>query len=270
MEVDFPELDAIVPDVLQDPGDLIGFEASLESHKLAGPPWQLPESAKEAQRLIHNQQSLKLHEAASIEVTTDGNSGMHFLMHAPRASGSPLFTLSGPGSGTLCPGDEAAFPGHALLKLAASRKPTADGWTEEHSRLNVVAWREVLIGAKHGKTDHSDGTLRANIRGPKVGEDFIDVKPKVSLITWAVPASNKRMRGASMGASQAVLSSNDHPADGGQCLGNADICRELMRLRAQVQRNEQQTATTAAQVKQLLQQAQLNVPTAPSSAMTCF
>jgi hypothetical protein len=82
-------------------------------------------SPKDVQRLLHQQVALVdarvLTAEAVVVVKTDGNSGMHFLMHASKATETPLINLCGPCSGTLCPGDEAAHPGKALLKTIGSK-----------------------------------------------------------------------------------------------------------------------------------------------------
>ena len=165
--------------------------ASLVS--LLDDPGQL--KTTEIQRLLRRREEFVklsiISERSRVTVKTGGTSGLHFLLHASRSTETPLFTLNGPRSGTLCPGDEESYPGMALLKVAASKSTcinAADRLTEAHESLSVTAWREVRLGPKH------ISGLSGNVRSPEKDSDYVDgdVLPKVSLVIFVPPASNKR------------------------------------------------------------------------------
>lgn len=145
---------------------------------------------KEAQQVLNEQVSLaasgQVREEACINVDTGFSGGMHFLVHAQKAQETPLITIAGPGSGYLCPGDEVAYPGKAMLKVQASKnaKVPAERWTSAHARLTVTAWREVDLVPKHSDSG-SVGSLSRNMHHPKKDCDYYDITPKVSLITFA-------------------------------------------------------------------------------------
>ena len=164
---------------------------------------------KDAQRLLRRRTSLVLsglmREESMIVVPADGR-GMHFLIHARSAESTPLINLCGPGSGTLCPGDESVFHGVGVLQLSGSKNskaPAASFGPIMHD-ISVTGYREVQLGPRHGCTGTSLGSISSNIRGPKTDSrgtkvpfvelDFIDIKPKVSLIVCAQKAESPSKR----------------------------------------------------------------------------
>lgn len=253
----FSELEELLNDVLDNPnGDprwVVESDATLMTRLNAVDLNEM--TAKDAQELLHRQDSLVssgfLREEASIKLDADRQSGMHFLLHARKASEKPLFCILGPVTGTLCAGNENTYPGCGMLKVSASRnrKIPDEAWTREYEELSVTAWREVQLGPKY-----EIDSLGCNVRSPKHGDHFIDLPSKVSLVVYGpklMPRSKRpRLFPTVQGRPARGLVSNTTSAS-----------QEVLQLRAQLERLQQENA-----------QLRRNVPTlsTPPIWMTCW
>ena len=228
-------------------------DATLVQRALANPS-EL--TAIDAQELLRRRAQLVASglvcEEAGVTVTLEGaGGGIHFLMHAKRNTTTPLFTVNGPNSGTLCPGNEAAYAGYGMLKISCAKKTDADGWTDAHYQVSVAVWREVLLSPALGLLKGE------NVRSPKQPEHYSDVQPKVSLVAFCPQkpssASGKRPRqalpaGPSGGSASAEGEAQRPDGSFGKVevdelrIKGVDVWQELMQQRDQMQRLQQMMA----------------------------
>lgn len=207
----------------------------------------------EAQHLLHQKallvNSKLLNEEDIIVTTADGRSGMHFLNHVVKATQTPLITITGPRTGALYPGDEANYPGVALLKLYGAKKAKAATSTEANEQelaraASVTVWREVKL-----MPQHKDGLSRF-VRGPVKGVDYKDIAPKLSLITFNRPASRKRKQPSLTVVPLAMVTTNGNGENMHVELG--DVKQQLTTLRMEVQQLQQQVQEQQEQLLLLL------------------
>jgi len=156
--------------------------------------------AKEMQKLLHRRAELV--ESALVpeypEIQPAGGEvvgRLHFLLHGGRSQlGPPDIVAPGPASGYMYPGDEAAYPGLAILKTDASGG--------DKLGVKVAIYREVKLGPAHEAGDIR--TLAQPKKAPSKSADFEECSPKISMIV--ITPNNKRPRiGAGQGSSAAAV-----------------------------------------------------------------